>query len=63
MPGQHYVGMSVTPEARESLRRLVLTVSAQVGRRVEMSEALSAACEMSRANLTQFVAIIEGEDQ
>lgn len=49
-----YVGMSVTPEAREAFRQLVYAITPRVGRRVEVSEVLAAVAELGQDHMDEL---------
>jgi hypothetical protein len=59
-----YVGMSVTPEAREAFRQLVYAITPRVGRRVEVSEVLAAVASLGHDHMDALVAkMSEGADE
>ncbi len=51
-----FVAVNVTPEARDILRLLAVQVSAQVGRRVSMSDALIVANAIAGAHTDEIAA-------
>jgi hypothetical protein len=53
-----YVTLKVTPQARESLRALTFSLTGQVGRRVDLSDALTAACGVAAKNLVTAAATL-----
>jgi hypothetical protein len=57
------VGLTVSPEARESVRSLTYELTGQIGRRVTMSEAMVAACSVASANLAATVETLTGNDR
>ncbi|WP_371584543.1 hypothetical protein [Streptomyces sp. NBC_01314] len=46
-----YVTLKTTPASREALRSLTYALTGRIGRRVDLSEALTAACAAAMANL------------
>lgn len=61
-----YVTMRVTPASREALRRLTFALTGQAGRRVDLSDALTAACTVALADVPAAAAALvqsTGEEQ
>lgn len=54
-----YTSVSVTPEAAEALRRMAVTVSARVARRVNQSEAILIAEKLTFMHYTSIEAAAE----
>ncbi|MBK3583005.1 hypothetical protein JHN49_04495 [Streptomyces sp. MBT57] len=46
-----YVTMRVTPASREALRLLTFALTGKAGRRVDLSDALTAACNVAMTNV------------
>ncbi|MFH0246562.1 hypothetical protein ACGRHY_30000 [Streptomyces sp. HK10] len=58
-----YVTLRVTPASREALRTLTYALTGQVSRRVDLSEALTAACKVAQQNLPATVTALTGEER
>lgn len=57
-----YASMNVTPAARDSLQRLSLRASADVGRRLTLSEVIMGAVRLAGQHQEEFLRLImEGE--
>jgi hypothetical protein len=55
-------GLRVSVESAAELRRLALNLSAKLGRRVTMSDALTVAARVASADLDATAALLTGED-
>jgi hypothetical protein len=58
-----YVTLKVTPASREALRSLTFALTGQIGRRVDLSDALTAACTVAQRDLAATAAALTGEEQ
>lgn len=58
-----YVTLKVTPASREALRSLTFALTGQIGRRVDLSDALTAACKVALADVPAAAAALSGEEQ
>lgn len=61
MAAPGYVGMSVTPEAREHFRRLSYTVTGAAQRPVGVSDLMIAASILAGRHLDELINILEGD--
>lgn len=58
------VGMNVGPAARDAVRALSYALTGQAGRKVTMTDAMLAACQIASADLAATVAALPiGSDQ
>lgn len=48
-----YVTLKITPASREALRSLTFALTGKIGRRVDLSDALTAACTVASAHLSE----------
>jgi hypothetical protein len=48
-----YVTLKITPASREALRSLTYALTGKIGRRVDLSDALTAACTVATAHLSE----------
>lgn len=53
-----YVTVKVPPDAADTLRRLTLDLSSQMGRRLSLGAVLGAACMYSGAHLAELAELI-----
>lgn len=51
-----YVTLKVTPASREALRSLTFALTGRTGRRIDLSEALTAACAVATAHIDDATA-------
>lgn len=56
-----YVTLKVTPASREALRSLTFALTGKVGRRVDLSDALTAACAMAMREVDATAQVITSE--
>jgi hypothetical protein len=54
-----YVTLKVTPASREALRSLTFALTGRTGRRVDLSDALTAACTVATAHIGDATASLE----
>jgi hypothetical protein len=56
------VGLNIGPEAREAVRALTYRLTGEAGRRVTMTEAITAACSVAGQDLAATVAALAKPD-
>lgn len=59
MPAPGYVGMSVTPEARDAFRTMVAMATGHARRQVGVSEAMRAMSLLSERHMDELIEIME----
>ncbi len=63
MPAPGYVGMSVSPEARAALRRVIYAVTGRTQRQVGVSEAMIAVSILAERHMDELTQIMEQPEQ
>lgn len=56
------VGINISVDAREELRSLSYALTGKAGRRVTMSEALTAACKRAQQDIAATAGLLSGEE-
>ena len=56
-----YSSVNLTPAALDRLRRVTLTASAELGRRVPMSDVVTALTQLAEWHADELAAILAGE--
>ncbi len=61
MAAPGYVGMSVTPEARDHFRRMAALATGRAQRQLGVSEVMIASAILTERHLDELVQILEGD--